>query len=176
MAGFDRSYRRKIIDEYLNDTGNNVFEPRLFLGWLKERPDHRAYPIFFSKSDEEAAEEYRVGLVRQFVSGLKISVAVSTAPIESKVVSVRVEETPPAAFKLPAFISPIADRREGGGYHSVDPSDGATVRELARQAAADLLRFVRRNEGVASLVGVDISALKAIAAQFEAASATAEAA
>jgi hypothetical protein len=155
----NRGYRQAIIDEYLNDTGANSFMPKDFLEWLRERPTHRAYALFFSADDEEAAEQFRLQLVRQFIAGLRIKVAVSTAPSEAKQVNVTVS--------MPAYISPVGNRRGGGGYIATDINDPETMREMARQAATDLRRVLERHDGIGKLSGIDMSPLAALASMFD---------
>lgn len=155
MAHFDRTYRQRIIDEYLNETKRNNFVPVEFLEWLRPQEDHRVWSVFFGKSDEDAAHQYRLALARQFVAGLRI--VVNTTTSDGSV-----------AVKVPAFISPVADRKSGGGYVSVDVRARDTTTELCRQAAADLYRWLDRWEGTASIVGVDISEAKKIAGALDA--------
>lgn len=150
MPSFDRTYRQKIIDEYLNATGSNHFVPAEFLEWLQPQEDHRVWSVFFGKDDEEAAHQYRLSLARQFVAGLRIVVQTQN-------------ETGPVSVKVPAFISPVSERKAGGGYVSVDVRERDTAQELCRQAAADLDRWIRRWSGTASMVGVDISKANEIA-------------
>lgn len=156
------SYRQIIVDEYLNETRRNTFIPAEFLEWLKDKPDHRAYPVFFAKSDTDAAQEFRLGIVRNFISGLRIKIAVSSAPNEAKQVNV--------TLSVPAFVSVVSDRAKGGGYAATDVNDPETMRELAKQAATDIRRVFERHSGVAALVGVDLSALNEIASGFDMAS------
>lgn len=155
MPAFDRTYRQKIIDEYLNATGNNHFVPAEFLQWLEPQEDHRAWSIFFGKDDEEAAHQYRLMLARQFVAGLRIVVQTHNA-------------AGPVSVKVPAFISPVSERRSGGGYVSVDVRERDTTQELCRQAAADLDRWIKRWGGTASLAGVDIKVANEIASALAA--------
>ena len=143
MAAFNRTYRQQIVDEYMNATGANSFIPGAFLEWLKPQTDHRVYSVFFGKDDEEAAWQYRLHLARQFVAGLRIRVAVS----ETEVV------------KVPAFISPVSERRAGGGYVSVDWSDESKSGEIYRQAATDLERWIKRYDGACSLAAIDLDAV-----------------
>lgn len=161
MAGFPKKERLEIIQGYLNETGQNQFVPADFLSWLRERPSHKAYPIFFDRSDEEAAEAYRIGLVRQWVSGLRITVK----PVESEGVSVASVQP----VSVPAMVSPVAGRKHGGGYVSVSVNSKTSVDELADQAAGDLERWLKRYQGVASLRDVDIDPIKEIARQLRAA-------
>ena len=156
MAGFPKKERQAIINDYLNATGRNHFLPVEFLDWLRDKPDHKAYPIFFGISEEEAAQAHRVSLVRQWVSGLRITVSSS----EAKPVSVgRVEVR---EVSLPAMISPVSKRRSGGGYVPVSPDDEDTMSELVAQAAADLERWLERYGGAASLAKVDTAPITEI--------------
>lgn len=143
MAAFNRTYRQQIVDEYMNATGANSFIPGAFLEWLKPQTDHRVHSVFFGKDDEEAAWQYRLHLARQFVAGLRIRVAVS----ETEVV------------RVPAFISPVSERKAGGGYVSVDWSDGTKSGEIYRQAATDLERWIKRYDGACSLASIDLDAV-----------------
>lgn len=157
----DRSYRQQIVDEFLNAVGENFFSPAAFLDWLKPQKSHRAWGLFFGRSEKEAAEAHRLALVRQFISGLRIVVSVSMRPSKAKKVSVVV--------RMPAYISPMSNRREGGGYYATDVHDKVQMRELARQAAIDLRRVHERNEGIGQISGIDISVLLNLAEQFDAA-------
>tara|TARA_R110000868_G_scaffold179574_1_gene419673 strand:- start:315 stop:803 length:489 start_codon:yes stop_codon:yes gene_type:complete len=158
MAAFNRTYRQQIVDEYMNDTGANSFIPAAFLEWLQPQTDHRVYSVFFGKDDEEAAWQYRLHLARNFVAGLRIRVAVS----ETEVV------------KVPAFISPISERKAGGGYVTVDWSDGNKSGEVYRQAAADLERWIKRYEGVCGLAGLACDRLPELVAELRIAADKAE--
>ena len=153
MAGFDRTYRQKIVDEYLNATGRNHFVPVEFLEWLKPRLDHRAWPIFFGASDEEAALQHRLSLVRSFVSGLRIKVTIAG----------EVESASQVVVRVPAFVSAMSKRAEGGGYVPVDVHDEPTLAELCRQASGDLARWIERYEGVSKIAGLDVTAINEIA-------------
>lgn len=151
MAGFNRTYRQKIVDEYLAATGSNAFHPAEFLDWLEPQEDHRVWGVFFGKDDEEAARQYRMGLVRSFVSGLRIKVSVS----QTEVVSV------------PAFVSVVAERKSGGGYSVVNVGSPDTTDELLRQAASDLARWVSRYDGVCQLSGVSMAGVRAVLSALE---------
>lgn len=155
MPAFNLTYRQQVIDEYLNATGRNHFVPAEFLEWLKPQEDHRVWSIFFGKTDEEAAHQYRLALTRQFVAGLRIVVNAETS-------------VGAITVKVPAFISPVADRKMGGGYVSIDVRSPNSTAELCRQAAEDLQRWVRRWEGTAALAGVKVDEAKKIASALAA--------
>jgi hypothetical protein len=168
MAGFDRGYRQKVIDEYLSASGANFFVPAEFLEWLRDRPDHRVYSVFFGKSDEDAAHEYRLMLARQFVSGLRFKVTVTPAMASSSPhISIQVRE--PTTFRVPAFVSPVAGRKEGGGYYQTDVTETETAAELYRQAAQSLASWLERHADVARLAGADIGAVERVLGTLSAA-------
>lgn len=160
MAQFTKKDRQRIIDAYLSETGKNMFVPGEFIDWLSSQSDHEAYPWFFSKSDGEAAREYRIGLARQMASGLRITVQPSEA--KGSVVSLTVRE-------YPAYVSPVAGRKNGGGYIGVNPQDenDPGLDALRYEARRDLLAWLRRYEGVMLHDGVDVTQIKEIAALIE---------
>jgi hypothetical protein len=151
-----KSFRQKVVDEYLNGTGRNMFVPAEFLAWLEGKPDHRVYPVFFGKDDKEAALEYRLGLVRQFVSGIRIKVMANSADGEASKI-----------YRMPAFVSSVEDRRLGGGYVPFDPSDDAIRKELARQASTALQSWLKRYGDLATTLAVDVSGLPRIIEQLD---------
>ena len=158
MAQFTKKDRQRIIDEYLSGTGINMFVPGEFIDWLSGQPDHEAYPWFFTKSDTEAAREYRIGLARQMASGLRITMQASDA--KGSVVNLIVRE-------YPAYVSPMAGRKGGGGYERFDPQDDAALAELKRQAATSLNSWLRRYAGAMEESGVDVTPIKEIVSQIE---------
>lgn len=158
MAAWNARERQRVVDEYLNASGRNQFVPREFLAWLRERPDHPVHPVFFGMDDLEAAQAWREGRVRHWISGLRIAVRVADAG-RSPVAGVVVRE-------LPAMVSPAAGRSSGGGYAPVDPSDPVMVAELRRQAAGALDSWLGRYAGVAELAGVDTTRIREIAAHL----------
>lgn len=155
---FTKQDRQRIIDAYLSETGKNMFVPGEFIDWLSGQSDHEAYPWFFTKSDGEAAREYRIGLARQMASGLRITVQPSEA--KGSVVSLTVRE-------YPAYVSPVAGRKAGGGYERFDPEDAAALAELQRQAVVSLNSWLRRYAGAVEESGVDVTPIKEIAALIE---------
>jgi hypothetical protein len=158
MAQFTKKDRQRIIDAYLSGTGKNMFVPGEFIDWLSGQPNHEAYPWFFAKSDGEAAREYRIGLARQMASGLRITVQPSDT--KGSVVSLTVRE-------YPAYVSPMASRKGGGGYERFDPEDEAALAELKRQAVTSLNAWLRRYAGAVEEGGVDVTPIKEIVSQIE---------
>ena len=158
---FTKRDRQKIIDDYLQSSGANMFSAPGFIDWLAEQPDHQAYPWFYAKDDNAAAREYRIGLARQMASGLRIISSVQTVD-KSNVVHIVMHE-------YPAYVSPMAGRRGGGGYERFDPQDPAMMAELQRQGARALRGWLDRY--ASAFAAMDITAIEAIATQAEALSA-----
>jgi hypothetical protein len=168
MARFNSTFRRKIIHEYLQESGANYFDPRAFLAWLEPRQEHQCWDLFFGTDDAEAAEKWRLQQVRRFVSGLRITIGNSEIPEDAGTVSVEMHEEGAGAV-VPAFISVVSARPYGGGYVGFDPSDAGQVREFARQGATALASWLERYGGICKLAGVDASSVEALAGKLAAA-------
>lgn len=153
---FTKQDRQRIIDEYLAATGRNLFVPGEFIDWLAGNPEHEAYDWFYSKTDEEAAREWRIGLARGMAAGLRIEV--KTEEVKASVTSITVRE-------YPAYVSPVAGRKDGGGYIPFNPSDADAVAELRRQGAVALQSWLARYRGAFETAGISVSGIDAIAAQ-----------
>jgi hypothetical protein len=158
MAKFSKSKRQKIIDDYLAETGSNMFSASEFVDWLEDHPDHEAYPWFFSKDDAALARQYRIDLARRMVSGLRIVTTIHNA--ESKVVTITTRE-------FPAYVSPMAGRNGGGGYGRFDPSSPTDVDALVQEGVAALRSWLERYRGAFGVVGADVSAVEEIVARTE---------
>jgi len=156
---YKRSDKQRIIDGYLANTGRNLFVPTEFIDWLAGQPDHEAYDLFYGKDDASAAREWRVEQARKFASGLRI--VVETSQAKSNVVQIRVQE-------YPAYISPMAQRKMGGGYHAFSPEDGEAVEELRRQGVVALRTWLNRYGGAFKLLGDDVSGIERMVASYEA--------
>ena len=157
---FARKERQRIIDNYLNESGHNRFVPAEFLDWLSARPDHEVYDVFFGMSDEDAARAHRIDMVRQWTSGLRVTVNLSEQSAV-KVGSVTVREV-----SLPAMVSPLSGRKGGGGYIPVDED---ALPELRLQAAQSLGSWLERYSGVLMLSGISVDPIKEIVRKLEAA-------
>lgn len=154
MAQFTKARRQAIIDGYLTSSGRNMFVAAEFIDWLSGQKDHEAYGWFFAKDDASAAREYRINLARQMASGLRIQVQASE-PAISNVVQV-------TARDYPAYVSPVAQRRLGGGYMRFDPQDAASIAELRRQGQTALRSWLARYGGAFTVK--ELQALEKIAA------------
>jgi hypothetical protein len=158
---WNKDERQEIVDSYLSETRRNMFKVDEFTEWLEDKPDHPCYERFFGTGDKEAARQYRMALARQLVSGLRIQIHIP--PVEkvdiSKLATV-------ISYEAPAFISPMSNRRKGGGYVPYDPEDETSRAELRRQAAADLTRWLSRYRGCAEAFGVNLQPIEEIASKL----------
>ncbi len=162
MARFTKADRQRIIDGYLAESGRNSFDPHEFIDWLGDQTKHEAYPWFYGTDDATAAREHRVSLARQFANGLRIVARVSEAPGKSS--TVRVVER-----EYPAYISPVAGRKQGGGYFPFDADDPAMMAELRRQGITALESWLRRYRGAFEGEGADLKPLERLIAKHKAA-------
>jgi hypothetical protein len=160
MSALTKSKRQSIIDGYLATTGHNMFVAAEFIDWLSGQPEHEAYEWFFGEDDATAAREHRIALARRMASGLRIVANVSEPPSKGQVVQISVRE-------YPAFVSPVAGRRTGGGYEPFNPDDASSMAELQRQGATALRSWLARYSGAAAHAGVKIDAIEKIAAALE---------
>ncbi len=153
MRGFPKKERQRIINEYLHNSGRNIFIPHEFVDWLAINPDHEVYKLYFGFDDAHHAREHRINMARQMASGLRIVVNIQEP--ETQVVSIKVRE-------YPAFISPVSMRRDGGGYIKFDPDSDASQKELRRQAASQLASWLSRYRGCVENFGLDVRPLEGI--------------
>ena len=156
---FKAKNRQRIIDGYLAESGRNMFAPAEFVDWLADRPDHEMYDSFYGMSDAHAARQHRIALARRMASGLRI--VATTSESTSNVVAVTTRE-------YPAYVSPMAGRKSGGGYEPVYESDEAQLAEIRRQGAAALRGWLSRYRGAFEHAGVDVSDIEEIAASEDA--------
>ena len=160
MAGFSRAERQKIIDDYLNKTGANTFHPGEFIDWLKDHPESQAYELFYAMDDAAAAREHRIQMARSMANGLRITAKVQETAPAAAPVKVAVRE-------FPALVSPMATRKDGGGYQPFNPDDPEMVAELRRQGAQALRSWLSRYRGIADQIGIDLTPLEEIAGEFD---------
>jgi len=153
MAQFTKARRQAIIDGYLTKSGRNLFVAAEFIDWLSGQHDHEAYPWFFAKDDASAAREYRINLARQMANGLRIQAQVSETT-RSNVVHVTTKE-------YPAYVSPVAQRSQGGGYMRFDPQDEASMAELRQQGKTALRSWLARYNG--AFTAQELKAIEKIA-------------
>ena len=158
---WNKDERQEIVDNYLTETRRNMFKVDEFTEWLEDKPDHPCYERFFGSGDKEAARQYRMGLARQLISGLRIQVHIP--PVEKVDIS---KLATAISYEAPAFISPMSSRRTGGGYVPYDPESEESRSELRRQAAADLARWLNRYRGCVEAHGVSVQPIEEIATQL----------
>ena len=156
---FKKADRQRVIDGYLAVTGRNMFVAPEFIDWLSGQPDHEVYDLFFGMDDEQAARQHRIDMARRMASGLRIVANVSQAPGTGSVVQITTRE-------YPAYVSPMAGRKSGGGYEPFDPESGEAMAELQAQGAQSLRAWLARYRGAAESAGVDVTPVEEIIAQL----------
>ena len=82
--------------------------------------------------DSVAARNWRIDKARQMASGLRIVVKQEDVT-QSEVISIKVTE-------YPAYISPVATRKSGGGYEPFDLDDETAQQELSKNRLVCSLR------------------------------------
>lgn len=151
MARFTKERRQEIIREFAI-RHNGHFNPTLFVQEVRATgADHPAYE-WFEWSLDKAAEQHWLWQAREFANGLRVSFTVETVGREG---AIKVREV-----SAPFALSPVDQRRQGGGYYVTDPSDPAHMAELCRQAVNDLERWLRRYEAALVHAGGNASVIE----------------
>ena len=104
-----------------------MFKADEFVDWLANEPEHEMYDAFYGIDDATAARQWRIDMARRMASGLRIVVEQTHIKQSDKVLTI----------EYPAYISPVANRKEGGGYQPFDPESEEAQAELRRQALMD---------------------------------------
>lgn len=151
---FSKSKRQEIIDQYLAETGENMFVPARFVDWLEDKPDHPCWQMWHGVDAEDAKRKWMIDQVRRFTSDLRIVVTHSEI-VNSNVKTITTRE-------FPAYISPMTSRSNGGGYVRFDPRHRETLDELKAQAAASLRMWLSRYRGAAEEDEIDVSGIERI--------------
>lgn len=153
MREFTKEVREEIIRAHVAKFGR--YQADEFIREVRSSNGTHPAWSWFEWNDGNAAEEHRLWQARMFVQGLRISFEVQDvrARKRSKVVVVT----------APAYISPVEDRKDGGGYVATDPHNPAHQRELAGQGARALLTWLERYRGILTLLGIDPTPLDLVA-------------
>lgn len=150
MTRFTRALRQQIVQDLAEQNGG-WFDPASFLAAVRKAgAKHPAFE-WFEWDDGYAANEFRLDQARDFARGLTIRFEVRTVHRGG----FRIIEQ-----SAPLVLSPIAGRRDGGGYFITDPNDPAHMEELRRQAAQSLRWFLSRYSAVLSYAGISTAAFE----------------
>lgn len=148
---FTKERRQEIIQDFCRRR-NTDFDARLFEKEVREAGKKHPAWAWFQWDDGRAANEHRIWQARQFAIGLRISFTVQIVGREGPV---KVREV-----EAPLLMSPGGGRHAGGGYVLTDLSKPDHMAELCRQAADDLNWWLRRYEGAAAHVGIDVDEIR----------------
>jgi hypothetical protein len=143
MARFTKALRQQIIREFAEAHGG-VFDPAAFLNAVRAAGEGHPAFEWFEWDDAKAALEYRLDQARDFARGLVVRFEVQ----EIHRGKMRIAER-----SAPLVMSPLGNRRDGGGYIVTDPTDADHMDELRRQAASSLRWYISRYEAVLADVG-----------------------
>jgi len=173
---FARKQKQDLIDQYLAETGANKLNPSGFLDYIEARDDHPLHGWLFGQDDGYHARQHRLDLIRNFVGGLRTTITIQVnAPQvvvqETRQVNVTAVTSEPIAatelrLAVPSYVSPVADRKNGGGYIAFNYAEPDHRSEMARQALADLERWLSRYEGFAQSIGVGTDHIQAIVVEM----------
>lgn len=158
MANFTKTLREKIVKDFATKH-NGVFNPALFLDDVKRTGDkHPAY-AWFEWDEGKAAAAYQLEQARDFARDLRVSFRVEEVVGPH---SVRVKEHP-----IPMVISPMDNRRHGGGYVLTDPDDPDHIAEHCRQAARTLEQWRDRYSAALAHAGLKVGDVNTLIARLE---------
>ena len=108
----NKETKQQIIDEYLADTGRNVFIPREFLEYLQDKPEHNAHASFYNVSEAELAMQAREDIARKWARGLRLTLTIEVKHPDPKVSVVNIVQV-----EAPRLFSPMQGRSNGGAGH-----------------------------------------------------------
>jgi len=148
---FTKKMKQDLVDEYLNTTGQNVARVAEMREWLRNQPDHPFYAFVFDKDEHDAANQYYDGRLRLLISGLRVTYEVKS--IDTSLYDIKVVEKP-------LHISPVSNRRQGGGYVSFDADSDEMMADFRNEASAALSSFCRRYELAIVKSNIDLEELK----------------
>lgn len=159
MATFTKTQRQEIVREFAL-RHNGSYNPKLFIDEVQRvGAEHPAYE-WFTWDRDKAAYEHNLWQARAFAEGLKVTFTVEEVGRSGKIT---VRQT-----SMPLVMSPVAGRKDGGGYLLSDPNDPEHLAELCRQAAQSLMTWLSRYEAALTFAGVPPTDVEALAGKLTA--------
>lgn len=153
-----KEIKKQALEDFHSETGNNIVNADDFIAWIKEKPDHAAYKVFYEKDDATLAHEARRQIFRQNFGSFKVRYEIKN--IDTSLLDIKVVEKP-------LHISPLSKRSQGGGYIPFDPENEEMMFEFRNEAATALRSFCRRYELAIIDAGLDVENIKKIALTLE---------
>lgn len=158
MSRISKEQRQQIVEEFAR-RHNGTYNPLLFLEEVRRAGEqHPAYD-WFEWDTAKAAHQYQIEQARNFARDLRVKFTVEEVPRSS---GMRVRET-----VVPMVISPMADRKNGGGYVLMDPNDPEMMAEHALQAAVALRAWFKRYQAVLIHAGVKPARIEGVICSLE---------
>ena len=146
MMHMTKEDRQRLIAEYAKRNGG-VFDPAGFMREVQEQGKNHPAFDWFTWDDTAAAENWRVEQARRFAQGLKVIFEIQQVGGGT------------VRIGAPALISPIENRKDGGGYKVMSLSD-RDLDELRSQALMDLRSWERRYSIVLLRSQLQVNALR----------------
>lgn len=151
MARFTKALRQEIVREFTTRHGG-MYDPEAFVAEVRRKgAAHPAYE-WFEWDDAKAASDYRLDQARAFVSDLRVTFKVELVG-RNQAITVR-------EVAAPFALSPLGNRRGGGGYVITDPTDPDHMTELCHQAARDLEAWLRRYSAAVLHAGGNVQSVE----------------
>jgi hypothetical protein len=158
MSRFTKELRQQIVEDF-SRRHNGLYDPALFLKEVREKgKDHPAYD-WFEWDQSKAAQEHQLWQARSFAKDLRVSFTVEEVG-RSGAVTVKTTE-------MPAVISPVAGRKDGGGYVLTDPNDPEHIAEHCRQAGTALLSWMNRYKAALLHVEGSTKSIERLASELQ---------
>lgn len=139
---YTKALKEQILNEYYAETANHYTDPlkefdaHHFVEFVqKAGPEHPAYD-WFEWDDSSCGVEYRAWQARSFRSGVTIK---TSQPKLNGGGGTTV-------CVAPAMISPLRNRRYGGGYYRFDPDNPDHLRDFCEEAHRSLKSWNERYE------------------------------
>jgi hypothetical protein len=136
MNRFTREVRQRIVEDHARRHGG-VFDAAVFLEEVQVKgPAHLAF-AWFEWADATAAHQHRLEQARDFVRDLKVVFRIEEISRSGTIT---------VSYSAPLVLSPMAERRGGGGYVIADFNDPRHMALLCEEGAATLRSWLRRYE------------------------------
>jgi hypothetical protein len=164
MAKFTKALRQQIVQEFAT-RHNGRFNPERFVEEVRRKgASHPAYE-WFEWDRNRAALQWQIEQAREFARDLRIVFTVEEVG-RRKPITVNTA--------MPMVLSPVNERKAGGGYYLVDPADPAHLAEHCRQAATALRAWLGRYEAAVRHSGTTPEAINRMVTALEAVAPPAE--
>ena len=145
--------RQRIINDIIERDG--FFSPRAFVEEVQATKGRHPAWGWFTWDDETAAAEHRVEEARNFARGLRVKWGIEV--IDRGKIRVK-------SYEAPFIISPMQDRKSGGGYVVLNMADNPG--DFQDEAATALQAWLTRYGGAVIRAGISTKAVENLLARL----------